>query len=369
MPNLRQDIRESPRASKKRCQPTPISLGALTPSHHLDTLETTVTPPLSKAQESHAKRTFQKTSTTKNSLALVDLNSPLQKGYWDTWHCCRVMLQDGNKFTGSLCHKRWCSICNDIKTANLINGYKHLLDDFQSPQFVVLTMPNCEGRELKSYYDRMTIALRKARRVIKRRDGIVVDGIRTFECTYNPKTNHYHPHYNVLVDGKEVAESIQAEWLAYWTNAKPAAQSIQAITSTKGLLEAFKYVTKMSVSTKEQTHAQDWIYQCVKGKRLAQTFGSLRKAQIEPSEGLVEVFEDITPQTEIWVYCAPSKLYLNAQDNPLVSQAIVDRYKATRKGRKRCKRMHPQIKIHPRPTTQTTDVRSGGSPSHYLALA
>ena len=38
-------------------------------------------------------------------------------------------------------------------------------------------------------------------------------GIRNIECTYSPVLNAYHPHFHLIVEGKDAANALIIEWL------------------------------------------------------------------------------------------------------------------------------------------------------------
>ena len=67
-------------------------------SVHLDTLETTGYSPPPNPREPLVRRTLQKGTTLENTFKLIDLNSPLKKAYWKTYHCGSIILQEGEKF-------------------------------------------------------------------------------------------------------------------------------------------------------------------------------------------------------------------------------------------------------------------------------
>lgn len=309
--------------------------------HLLDTLETSGHFVLTDERQKLVRRTFQKSQTLENTFKLIDLNSPLIKEYWDTYHCGEILLQEGDKFSSQRCHKKWCQRCNHIRTANLIEGYKHLLDEFESPTLLVLTMRNCKGRELKGYYSKMVTNLKRATRNIRKTHGINPKGIRTWECTYNSKEDTYHPHWNVICNSWEEAELIRSYWMNSWgdkTDIK--AQSIQTIEGERGLLEVFKYVTKLSVKETEETIAQDWIFQCTKGKRIVQAFGGLKKEKEvrEPQEDIerVEGEENI----EIWKFEKEEQNYISGAGVLLVSDIEKDTYLREVIAKKKARKQH-----------------------------
>ena len=96
------------------------------------------------------------------------------------------------------------------------------------------------------------------------------------------------------------------------------AQFITPISKSKDLLEVFKYVTKLAVSHQEETTAQDWIFQCTRGKRLAQPFGNLRRIKIENEPTQVDEVPGET-ENEIWVFEYDAEHYVNAYGETLVS--------------------------------------------------
>lgn len=343
-------------------------------SYLLDTLETSGYYYLPKRRETLVRRTLQKATTLENTFKLIDLKSPLEKSYWKTYHCGATILQVGERFSFRRCKQRWCRTCSHIRTAELINGYKHLLEDFKEPKLMVLTMKNCPGRELKAYYQKMVDAFKLATRNITKTHGLKLNGIRTWECTYNKETDEYHPHFNVVVDTQEGAELLRSYWMKYWQSRVGVkhininAQSIQDIEGTDGLLEVFKYVTKMAVKHEEETKAQDWIYQCIRLKRLAQPFGTLRKVKVKNDSIQVDIVEG-EEAIETWGFENEVKHYVNAHGETLVSDREISVFLRRKKQDKALKyqrknqlnernNVQPQRRIERR--TPTTN-RSNGS--------
>ena len=99
---------------------------------------------------------------------------------------------------------------------HLIHGYKHLLEEFEEPVMLTLTMKNCKGRELKAYYKKMIEAFKRATRNARKTHGINCKGIRNWECTYNAKEDEFHPHFHVFLNSKKEAELIRDYWMKDW---------------------------------------------------------------------------------------------------------------------------------------------------------
>lgn len=312
-------------------------------AYHLDTLETSCHLPVTKQRQTLVGITLQKRVNVKNSLSLVDVKSPFEKKYWETWNCGRHMLQNNDKFHRKLCRRRWCTTCSRIRTAEYMNGYGHLLEDFEQPTYVVLTMQNCKGRELKSMYEKIVEVLRKARRNYTKATKEKPSGIWTFECTYNEETDTYHPHVNVVFDTYNAAKYTLDYWMQYWmkrgrNKVNRKAQSIQDLTrDEKALKEVFKYVTKHMTDSDNKPEAQDHIFRTIHGKRIVQPFGKLRKVKIEKPEEITDTVEGEN-RIEVWEFQDDTGHYENARYETLVSDDEVNEYtrsKALQKQRKR----------------------------------
>lgn len=220
--------------------------------------------------------------------ALAKVDSPLKKNYTFALKCSSVIKQSGKKFTALYCGNRFCLICNRIRTAQLINGYEKPLEALNDKQFLTLTRPNVKASELKeeinTYYQIWRVIMRKA---VK--EGKHISGVRKLEITYNPTRDDYHPHFHIIVNTRENAEYLREKWLE---NSPQAVIEAQDITVCTGYKEIFKYVTKMTTKTSKAKTSKsafyplqtDWIFQCIKGARIFQPFGEVKK---------VEVSEDI----------------------------------------------------------------------------
>ena len=153
------------------------------------------------------KRAKRKHLSAPLSLRLVDAskNNPdsnLKKSYFNTYHCCRtIAIRDDGSVRANYCKNRWCLVCNSIRTAQLINRYVPVLDQWEDKYFVTLTLPNCTALDLPGTLDFMQNTFGKIHAKLKKqfqrkkRDKIV--GLRKLECTYNADRNDYHPHYHL----------------------------------------------------------------------------------------------------------------------------------------------------------------------------
>ena len=267
--------------------------------------------------------------------SLVDLGGPLSAQYLDTLKCSCSIKQKGEKFTSRYCGHRWCLICNRIRTAKLINAYEKPLDALTDKQFVTLTRPNVPGEKLKSEIDYFYKWWRSMLRVSVK-EGLNLSGIRKLEITYNHKRNDYHPHFHLIVEGKEGAKYILDKWMQANQTASIDAQDIRDCFSYKDL---FKYVTKLTTKIQRgpnefdyfNPEAIDHIFQTIKGARIYQGFGSVKKVKVSEeieTEQALEIKGEEGENVFKWVY----NTWLNVKtDEPLTTWEPDEEIKKYRK--------------------------------------
>ena len=260
-----------------------------------------------KYLQKRAKNAYFSKSLARH-LTQLDTPSPLLKAYKRTlFDCCGTVMQEGKKLTTKYCDARWCNTCNRIRTAKLINGYKQPLMQFSEMYFVTLTLPNVKGSDLKPCIAGMVRNLSNVLRA-RRRAGNGCNGIRKLECTYNAVEDTYHPHFHLVVDGKENADFIQREWLNRNPSATYKAQDVRP-ANIDSAMELFKYVTKIiskqkTVSGNEfriYVPALDVIFQSMYRVRTFQSFGKVRMVSEEIQELDADTYEQI-PEYEFMVW-------------------------------------------------------------------
>jgi prophage antirepressor-like protein len=240
------------------------------------------------------KRARAKTFTAPLSVKLASLNSDLKKSYWNSYYCNESLTQEGSKITGKYCNNRWCSVCNRIRTAKLIQGYNVPLSELSDKQFVTLTLPNCTAEKLRETIDFMLKSCKEVQEVFKKRhlrdkqDWQLV-GIRKLECTYNHKTSTYHPHFHFLIEGDIAANELVNEWLKRVPTASRQAQDVRK--ADKGAeTELFKYFSKIVTKTEKGfttfVEPLDVIFTAMRGLRVFQPIG-LKKDVSEDIEDII----------------------------------------------------------------------------------
>jgi len=238
--------------------------------------------------------------TNKYIYRLIDLHSPLEKQYWNTYFCNHVLVQEGKKIYGHYCSNRWCFECNRIRTAKLINGYKPAVESFKDPFYMVLTIKNvpCTVKDLQSKVKEMNKEFRKIIDLIRKRDGLYIEAIRTIEVTYNKRTNELHPHFNIVVNFNSVAEMIRDEWLKHFTKEQVDIKGQFIHKADKGTLkELFKYVCK--IDDKTPAFALDIIYQAMRGIKLTAPNG-VRKVSEEIEDLVCTEIKELDPAERTW---------------------------------------------------------------------
>ena len=281
---------------------------ALSP-HSLDTLETTSDYSRTKTHVSLYAQAMRKHATNQKLKSIIDTipDKLIKKKYWNTYHCNRVLLQEGNTFKGSLCRKRWCAHCCRIKTAEMTNGYKQPLQELGALYFITLTRPNVKARQLSAEIKKMTKGFQRIKDNLRKNYGIKLNGIRKIEVTYNEIEDTYHPHFHFIQSDYNASMKLQELWLAQFSNAKLIAQDVRAINTNNddSFIELFKYATKETTKSGKQYTGEvlHTIYSALEGKRIYQTYGKLKKFK-EPLEAKSDASQItwIEPNESIWLF-------------------------------------------------------------------
>lgn len=132
----------------------------------------------------------------------------------------------------------------------MYKAYKDELLKFEHPVFLTLTVRSYCGngellRKVLSYQSKLfSEILRKGYR--QKRN---IKGIRVFEIVPHSENNRYHVHVHCIINTKENAEFIKAQWLEnsykYYFNTENYLQKIVPIKGIKGIKEVFKYQVKL----------------------------------------------------------------------------------------------------------------------------
>lgn len=245
-----------------------------------------------------AKRAKSKYVSKNVSVKLADLGSDLRKSYFNTFYCCDNLIQTGKKITGKYCNNRWCLVCNRIRTAKLINGYKNVLQELPDKRFVTLSRPNVKASDLREEIQYLLLVITKIRKSLTYRKTPIV-GIRKLECTYNPVTNTYHPHFHFIVSGQNISSLLLAEWLKENKTANISAQDDRP-ANDDSVMELFKYFTKIVTKDAIYIDALDVIFRSMYGLRTFQPMGISKNVSEDIEEIRAEIYADLEERETIW---------------------------------------------------------------------
>ena len=206
-------------------------------------------------------------------LRLAELDSPLRESYWNSFHCSNLLEQFEGEITAKYCKCRWCIVCSRIRMAKAIRDYLPVIETWDDPHFVTLTVPNVWGGELAATLERMVKRTWIAAKESLKRRKIPFKGIRKIEITYNAAAETFHPHFHVIVEGAAAAAALKGAWLKRNPKAVSSAQDVRSCDE-RALTELFKYFSKLASDDRRVSPEKlDVIFRAMKGRRVFQSFG------------------------------------------------------------------------------------------------
>lgn len=255
-----------------------------------------------KVDIKRARKKFTSLAISRN-LMRENPDSPLFKSYERSTHCMETLTPNGEgRLTAHYCKNRWCPVCQSIRIAILINGYKPQLEKLKDPYFVTLTRPTCSAEELPRQIKRMGIAWRKIKH---RRSLQSVPGLKKAECTTRPN-GQYHYHYHIIIEGKQNAEYLIKSWLELNPDSSIKAQDMRP-ANCSSMIELFKYFTKLLAKDKSGNRHMmnykrlDVIFRALSGKRIYQPFGGLSMVSEDIEDEDLKATRDIAEQIYTWI--------------------------------------------------------------------
>jgi len=248
----------------------------------------------SETVKSIKKKAIRLGQTYKIIWPLIELQSEMEKQYWNSYHCCREAIQEDVYLRFHYCNKRWCMECNAIRCAKMINGYMPVFKEFKKPYFITLTRPNVLSFDLEAEITNLIKEFTLVIRYLRERKKIDLKGLRKLEVTYNWMLNSYHPHLHLIVDSPGSGRAIINEWLHRNPTATPDAQDMRKADKAS-FTELFKYAAKVSVNYDMSIYAKDIIFTALKGKRIYQPFGIVRISE-DVDEIIAQAFGMLEPE-------------------------------------------------------------------------
>ena len=287
----------------------------------LDTLAQLTTGE-AQQRKKYINRQKAKAITLAQLFPLINLDSRLKKSYWRTYHCNRLILQEGYNMTTKYCNGRWCTVCNRIRMAKMINAYSLPLLSLKNLYFVTLTLPNVKAEDLSKEIDRMYQSFRAINQNIRKTYKINLKGMRKLECTYNPHTDTYNPHFHLMLDGERAAELFISLWLQRHPEATRKAQDMRK-AKEGSLIELFKYTVKGVHKGKYHPEALDQIYQAFENRRTYQPFGIAKVVDEDISGIKSEAVTFKGNENNNWSWSKNAKDWVN-QDGELFTEYVIE---------------------------------------------
>lgn len=275
---------------------------------------------LNSTHPSRQKAKIQKKSKKIDYFDIQNKDQKLLRSYWNMYNCNRTVFKQGDKVTGQYCKNRLCLVCNSIRTAELIEKYKPVFEDWKDNMYMVtLTVKNCKTELLQETVSEMFKTFTKVKDQLrkKHKKGEIDKfmGLRKFECT-STRRDDYHPHFHILVKGKIPAYALRDLWYntankskiiscqlkttkgVYLQDVRPAKDKIGKDGKIKSIAkELFKYFTKIISSSSKDKNVYierlDEIFRVMRGKRVFQTFGFKISDFCLPDQKTDNVSEDI----------------------------------------------------------------------------
>lgn len=248
------------------------------------------------------------------NLSKLSPQPKLFHSYLNTLACAKSLVVDANgRAHSKYCKNRWCPLCQSIRIAKLIDGYKEQLEAMPELYFVTLTRPTVPAEGLKEQREKMMAVFTKIRNSKHFRKN-KWSGLRKAECTIRPN-ELYHYHFHVLIDSKDGAEFMVRRWLELNSDSDPKAQHIEEVNRTdkgtgKGaLLEIFKYFTKLIAKLRNEDGTEqrlinyrrlNVIFEFMRGQRVFQPFGSLQPIAEDFEDEDLTAALDIERANSIW---------------------------------------------------------------------
>lgn len=163
------------------------------------------------------------------------------------------------------CDTRFCLSCSKKRSAEHIDNYLPVVETWEHPQFVTLTVPSVPVSELQETIDKMFREFSLMIAVLNkkyRRKGIKYLGLRMFECEVNAEEQTYSPLFHLIVENRIAAKQIISQWKKRF-GASDKGQDIQPIiegTSANVIAYATKFFADKQINVSSSTDESPVIY-------------------------------------------------------------------------------------------------------------
>lgn len=280
----------------------------------------------SRSEKAFQKRRKAKAITRAMAGKLMALDSEMKPGYVRALICNEYLFHEGNKVTANYCNHRMCNVCNRIKAAKAIKGYMPELLTLDDPHFVTLTKRNVIADELSNEITVMGDGWRKIYLNLKKNyKHLDLRGLRKLESTHNYKAFTFNPHFHIVVNDKELAETILRLWLQMFPESTDRSgqdiQKVRRVEDGSVLLELFKYVVKPVAGKNYSPKAMDTIYSAMKHRKTYFPFG-IKKVSVEVEDLRSEKIDFKGEMVEVWKWVQGKENWYSPSGEPFLPGAI-----------------------------------------------
>jgi len=228
-----------------------------------------------KVKQGRMKRKFLATTLVMELLKMAEEenNKKFIKKFWNTFHCLNRVVESDGKIYGKYCKNRVCLVCLDNRKAILMKKYLPMLQTWEAPFFVTLTVKAVKAERLPFLIKNLKRGIQlilngNSKDVARGKTPIKLIGFSSMECEFNPDKRTYNPHFHIIVPNKAIADKLVNYWFG---KAKikglidrKAQHSVQIRDKEKTLKEIIKYGSKIftnpELRKKIQTKGKPTIY-------------------------------------------------------------------------------------------------------------
>jgi len=233
------------------------------------------------------------------------IDSPNIQEYYASLRCSTILEQSQNKHLKAThrCGSRTCPICNNIRTAKIMDNVTKRIDDSKTWGKLVLTRSNKDLRganaqqlrgTINDMYKTLSIIRQRVKRKFGSADVLISLEIEPEQYKRDKKHNFlyygdYNPHFNLFGD-YEVLSFVKEQWLNMvdCTEINQNLKQIEKEDINKTILEVVKYTTKGITQYKSGSFinlkALDNIITAMKGKRRIMMWGAFYNKAIKNIE-------------------------------------------------------------------------------------
>ena len=255
-------------------------------SSSLEPLETT--PPALRAWTEAQKRLMARHAKERRyvlTAMALDEGEDLKKRVNRMEECCAYPIvaikgEGAACVVLGLCRDRMCPRCATGRGAKAAAKIETLVRSFDSPRFVTLTLAHRRGESLVAMLDRLQKAFRELRKN-ERWKRKVKGGVWSIEVTRNQKSDSWHAHLHLIVEGEYYKQSeLSLDWECVTKDSR-----IVDIRSVHSRCAVSKYIATYiakphNVDSWEGGEVCEYA-RAMHGRRLLHTFGTAHGIKVD----------------------------------------------------------------------------------------